>query len=182
MGSQLFIPTFLRPTSLVITPIAYEAMGAAGRDVTTVNIPASKVWPTTNTAYIYPFRLEQATTFVGMFVENGSAVSGNFDIGYYDENYARQWSSGSTAQAGTSTCQVVSNTLSVGPGLYYAALNFDNTTATVATKDAAVAATLASYGWAQQAVGALALPSTFTPALMASVGMPMFGLTQQAVI
>jgi len=65
-----------------------------------------------------------------MGVYNGATVSGNFDIGIYDDQQNLIAHSGSTAQAGTTQWQVVAVSAAFDPGVYYMALAFDNTTAT----------------------------------------------------
>lgn len=49
---------------------------------------ASAVWPTTNLALFVPFRVAFPDTIDRLYVMNGSAVSGNFIIGLFDERGA----------------------------------------------------------------------------------------------
>src|SRR3972149_4117985 len=107
------------PYSLIST---YGHVGPAawiggGADV------ASAVWVANVIVYIpvvipASFRIEQ------LVARNGVAVSGNIDMGIYDEKGTRIVSAGSTAQAGASADQTfnVTDTL-IGPGQYYLALS-----------------------------------------------------------
>lgn len=98
------------------------AAGAAGA-------PASTAHSTANRAYLIPFYLPAPATAMKIWISNGAAVSGNLDLGIYDENYARLVSLGSTAQAGTATAQVgdITDTF-LQAGAYYMAYALDNTT------------------------------------------------------
>jgi hypothetical protein len=92
----------------------------------------SAVWPTTNLAIFVPFILAQHALATQMSHQNGAAVSGNVDVGIYDERGNRLISKGSTAQAGISSLQVhdITDTELV-PGVYFKAIAVDNTTATI---------------------------------------------------
>lgn len=137
---------------------------------------SSATWPSSNRAYFLPFTLDMPIVATKLFVANGATASGNFDIGIYDDSGTRIVSTGSTAQSGTSDLQVVdiTDTL-IGPGQFFLALAFDNTTATV------FRANLAS-GSDPQAIGeytqnsAFALPASATFATAASQFWPLFGL------
>jgi hypothetical protein len=67
-----------------------------------------------------------------LFVANGSAVSGNFDLGIYDAAGTRLVSIGSTAQSGTTALQAATiSPVPLSPGLYYFGLALDNTSGAV---------------------------------------------------
>lgn len=84
-----------------------------------------------NDAWYVPFVLNEPFTVRKAGWHNGTTVSGNVDIGIYSANGTRIWSSGSTAQSGTSVVQVVTPTaFTLAPGLYYLAIAVDNTTGT----------------------------------------------------
>lgn len=186
MGSQLTFQQFKRPTSITVNPMGYEEIGGAMR-MLGGTAPASIAWPTSNLVILEPFTLNQTTNFLCLAVANGAAVSGNFDIGIYDDGAGtstvnRLVSSGSTAQSGTNVPQSVSAAFTLPAGNYYAALCFDNTTATTWAKNASAAIALQGFGYAQVTNGAVTLPSTLTLALMASVYMPIFGPSQRSAV
>lgn len=180
LGARVNRRRWLTPTSIDIHPFADEAIGAMGRDIQGNN-PASTAWPAANRALGFWFTLEQQTTFACFFVANGATVSGNFDISVYNESFAELFSTGSTAQSGTSANQSVAQTFTLPPGLYYCNLAFDNTTATVQAKTAAAAATPASHGFVQMS-SAFPLPSTFVPELYGTTTVPLFGISQKASV
>lgn len=173
-------PNWVRPTSLDITFMSFEAIGAAGRDIASIN-PASTAWPTANLALGFWFRLLTPTIFGCFFVTNGATVSGNFDMSIYSEAFAELFTTGSTAQAGTSTVQSVASAFTLDTGLYYCALAFDNTTATVMAKTAAAAAAPASHGMLQMST-AFPLPTTLVPELYGTTTVPVFGISQKASV
>lgn len=118
---------------------------------------------------------------VKLFAVNGTAVSGNVDIGIYDESGTRLVSSGSVAQTGTSVIQIfdITDTL-LGVGLFFLAMAVDNTTAQFfrRTANAAHLRTLRVY----QTASAFVLPTTVTFAAPASGYYPLFGLSTDVVV
>lgn len=172
-----------RPNSIAIHPWGHESGGALGRFS---GSSASATWPTSNLAISYPFQIARPFTAVAMFLYNGAAVSGNFDIGIYDDGAGTTTlnkivSMGSTAQSGTNDFQFANITdTTLSPGRYYAVLCFDNTTATVFTKSSGNVGVTSAAGWAQTANGAVTLGSTLTIAKRAAAGMPFFGLSAKA--
>lgn len=146
--------------------------GALGSEARSGATNSSGVWPAANRAIYIPFRVETTVTAYQIAWENGAAVSGNLDVGIYDEIGNRLVSKGSTAQAGTTTIQAADITDTVlGPGLYYMAMCVDNTTAAV-IRGAPQAAWLQMAGVQQQAVGAVTLPNPATFANPASAYLP----------
>lgn len=180
-------PQWYRPPSICVTPCSPEADGLRCKDIVSGAF-ASAVWPTTNLAILFPFVLSQPITVQKMFVCNGSAVSGNFDIGIYDDGGGSSTvnkivTAGSTAQAGTNAPQTVSITATaLLPGRYYAALCFDNGTGAVFSKAPAQASFAATMGFAQVANGAVTLGSTLALAAMTTAYVPLFGLSQKATV
>lgn len=168
------------PDKLVISPFSACSLGVELAAFATA-APASATWPTTNKAFYYPFTISQGLTVTKMWAINGAAVSGNVDIGIYNAAGARLVSKGSTAQSGTNAMQVFDVTDTVlGPGLYFLALNMDNTTGTFILSIVAGFADLA-MGWYTQAVGAVTLPATATFASSTSGIVPLFGLEANTV-
>jgi hypothetical protein len=143
--------------------------------------PNSTTYPTANLAIYMPFRLPTPTLIAQLFCSNGTAVSGNVDVGIYDEAGTRLVSSGSTAQAGTSTNQAFNITdMTIGPGLFYLAVAMDNTTGTLFATTAS-ALNLKFMGFAQEA-SAFPLPATATFATNAGTFMPIIGFTSRSVL
>jgi hypothetical protein len=54
---------------------------------------------TANKAFYFPFELERQSRFTTAWIYNANTIAGNWDIGIYDEEGNRRWSSGSTAMA-----------------------------------------------------------------------------------
>lgn len=174
--------------SISITPMSKESLGHVGRVQSSV-ILASTTWPANNRAILVPFRIRIPLTVASLFVLNGAAVSGNFDIGIYDDGNGsntvnRLTSLGSTAQAGTSVIQQAAKAITLASGNYYMAMVMDNTTGAVLAKvpGGSTAAVLAGFGCAQAALGSVVLPATITLATMASALLPAFGLSQKATM
>lgn len=90
---------------------------------------ASGTYPTGNKAFYTPFLVFEPCVVKQIFFENSSAVSGNVDVGIYDQEGNRLVSSGSTAHAGTITEQVINITDTyLDRGLYYLGFALDNVT------------------------------------------------------
>lgn len=172
-------PTTRRVNSLLISPGAPEALGNElnGLGATT----ASGTWPVANKAIFVPFEVFEPITIVKLFVENGTAVSGNIDVGIYDFKGTRLVSSGSTAQSGTSAIQEfdITDTLLL-PGLYYLACVLDNTTGTL-FRWSPSSSLCKALGVCEQ-TSAFPLPSTATFAMPTSALVPPLFATQRSVI
>lgn len=142
---------------------------------------ASANWITANRAISCPVIIERSMVVVKMFCLNGTAVSGNLDIGIYDSSGTLLVSSGSTAQAGTSTIQsfdIADTTLSAG--IYYMAMVMDNGTGTVARSNAT--ATACGGGGQLQQNTAFPLPNPATWAANGSAFIPLIGITARTVV
>ena len=133
---------------------------------------ASGAWPAANRAIFIPFRLPKAQTVVQLASLNGTAVSGNVDMGIYTMGGSKVVSIGTTVQTGTSTIQIydIADTL-LAPGYYMLALALDNTTGTFFRF-------VPSAQWAttmgvQQMASAFVLPSSVTYATPVSAYVPM---------
>lgn len=169
-----------RPTGLTVTSCSHEA-GIQTR-LFSASAPASTAWGTANLAIHVPVNIPVATTFTHAFLCNGATASGNIDIGVYDEAWNRVMSTGSVAQSGTSTLQIVDITdILLGPGRYYLALALSSGTGTTIAFASGTAAHGAGLGYAQQA-SALPLPATATPARFAQTFLPIFGLSRRATL
>lgn len=166
-----------RPASINIGPWSPEAIGPQIAFYGAWTTFGSATWPSANLAIGYPFVLPEPRTALQMWVFNGSAVSGNIDAGIYTAAGAKLVSMGSTAQSGTSTLQLLNITDTVLPAntLLYAWLAVDNTTATITRLAGGVSLAQTGGTGVVQMASAFALPSTVTPAAIASNYIPAFG-------
>lgn len=130
----------------------------------------ASTWPSANRAIYIPFIVVQITTAYVMAFQV-AVQSGNCDVGIYTEQGVRLVSAGSTAvgAAGFQSINITDTVLT--PGVYYMAMNCDNTTASFR---AALSSALGIQGCGvqQQAVGAVALPDPATFANPASTYCP----------
>ena len=185
MSSILSVQQYRRPNSVVINPHSFEAAYGGGVPDSVANF-ASAAWPTATLAILYPFRVLTTYQMGCMWVLNGGTVSGNFDIGVYDNPDGgsvlnRVASIGSTAQSGANVPQAVANSGYLPPGNYYAALCFDNTTATTISRALAQAGMVGAHGGGSCANGAVTLGATLTIAA-ANAYVPFFGISQAASV
>lgn len=174
-------PVERQVNSVCISTYSEESIGVLLSGMN-IGSQASLVWPSANLAIFVPFTVYEPITIVKMSIINGTAVSGNVDVGIYDGGGAKLVSSGSTAQAGTSVIQTfdITDTL-LKPGLYYLALAISNTTGTVESSGTLVAIDAEIIGVMQMA-SAFALPATATFAAFAQTSVPLIIAHQQAVI
>jgi len=124
---------------------------------------SSAVYPTADLAIYIPVVVAEPVVIRKLATANGTAVSGNLDVGVYDARGTRLVSAGTTAQSGTTTEQVIDVTdATIGPGLFYLAVTLDNTTGTF-FRGGPVAPLAASIGILSEQLGTgAALPSTAT--------------------
>jgi hypothetical protein len=145
---------------------------------------ASATYPTANMATYIPLLVTEDITVVKLWVLNGSAVSGNIDMGIYDSSFVRKISIGSTAQAGISVMQEfnISDTL-LEAGQYYIALAMDNTTGAVFRYTDAVAAGQITQSWGVASQGsAFPLPATATLADISNANIPLCGIATRSQV
>lgn len=164
----------------VITSFGTQSLGAllAQSNANLSTLSMITTWPTANKAFIVPFRIRNVPWVArGAFVLNGSAVSGDVDVGIYDRRGNRLVSTGATAQAGTSAAQRISLTpTTLQPGLYWMALSVSNTTGRVARSGAIPTQTGAFVPlWIMTSAHPLPDPITFTA--IDTTFLPAFGLT-----
>ncbi len=134
----------------------------------------SAVYISANLAIFVPFSLTRPVRTTLLWTANGAAVSGNMDVGVYDENGVKLISTGAIAQAGVSTLQtfVVAST-QFGPGRFYLALSHSDAIGRYYNAPAP-AITLKMAGVLQMAA-AHPLPATANFATMAFAYLPAFG-------
>lgn len=148
-----------------------------------LSLTASTAWPSANLAIYVPVPVYRLVTIAKMAVNNGTAVSGNIDVGIYDATWNRLVSSGSTAQSGTSAIQIFDITdTTLNPGLYYIGVALDNTTGTLAgyvfTGGSLEIRSFAVY----QQASAFALPNPFVGAAMAQTLIPLVSMTPKTTL
>lgn len=160
----------------VINSFGRDQLGAALKN-TSANISLSVGWPVIKKVIYVPFYTNKHITVYGMSIINGTAVSGNLDIGIYDLwSKSKIVSSGSTAQTGTSTIQTFTlSTTVLRPGNYYMALVLDNTSGQVG--EFAITNPLAeACGVKQETIANLPLPATATPIAPTSDYVPVISV------
>jgi len=116
----------------VLSPYSPEALAGAvvGGGTTLVNV-TSLAWPVANRLLGYPVRILSPTLITKLWIANGTTAAGNLDVGIYDARGTLVVSSGSTAQSGTSTMQVLDITdTRLGLGDYYVCAVMDGVTGT----------------------------------------------------
>lgn len=115
----------------IISPLSAECLGAQVASLG-VAAAASAAWPLANQANLVPLALSTDYMIRAVFVANGGVVAGNFDVGVYDTNLSRVFSSGAVAQAGVSVVQIVNvRPFLLRAGDYYLGLSFSVNTAQV---------------------------------------------------
>ncbi len=151
------------------SPIHSQVVMAA--EIIGGRLSTSGVWPVANTAIYVPVTIPSIVTAYQMSIQV-TTQNGNCDVGIYDEIGNRLVSAGSTT-VGAAGIQLfnITDTVLV-PGVYYLAMNCDNTTASFFRSGQAPQQTV-PYGLKQQAVGAVALPATATFAVTAQSYYPV---------
>lgn len=168
--APVMIGTFSRLSNLAIATAFRQ--GAAG----------SATWPSANTAIFVPFTNPRPELVKKLWSGNGSAVSGNIDVGIYDASGNRLVSSGSTAQAGTNDLQEfdVTDTVIPGPATLYLACALDNTTGQL-FRNGQGSVLMRMYGLVQQ-TSAFPLPTTATFATIAQAYCPDVGASLRTLV
>jgi hypothetical protein len=180
IGAGYFPPALARPGEVCITPWSYQSLGVQFRNTATTG-PSGQNYITASLVIYVPFWIPEAVTFTKMFVVNGSAVTGAYDVGIYATDGTRLVSSGSISAAGTSQLQPVDITdTTCARGTYYMAIVSD--TSAIGQKIVAatpVAGILQSLGMLQQASVTIPLSTNASPATFAkyaSAFVPLFGV------
>lgn len=167
-----------------VNPFSIESIGSkiygfGGGNITN---NSAAVMPAANRAIFYPFSISRGVVVAQLWIHNGLAAAGNFDIGIYDAAGTRIVSSGSTAQVGTSTVQAVNITdTPLGPGLFYMGVSMDGTTGQVIDYVIGNVIFAQLCGMAQMA-SAFPLPATAVFAAVTSDFVPLVGWTTRGVV
>lgn len=165
---------------------AAAALGRIGISIP-VSLATSPWSDAANKLIAFPFWLDVPTTIYKGFAVNGTSPGGNFEIGVLDASFNKLVSSGSVASGAGGSVPVMADVTDtkLPPGLYYAAMSHDATTAsryfgwTLATTGATF---YQSFGcWQQAAAGPGSFPTTATPADVSNVSFPLFGLITRSV-
>jgi hypothetical protein len=166
-----------RPNQQVITTWSIQALG--------FQLPqnySSQTYPAANRALACPIIIAETFTVRKVVWFNGvTATTDSVDVGVYTEDGALLVSGGGTAVSGQSASQEADVTDTVlKPGRYWMAYAQNGVTATPWMSNGAVS-TLRIAGCAQMAT-AYPLPSTFTPAAIASANFPLFGIASRTAV
>jgi hypothetical protein len=128
---------------------------------------------------LFPVDVFEPITLVKAFVMNGATVNGNFDIGIYDANLNKLFSTGSTAQAGASAIQEVDIAdFQLDIGAYHLAFALSSTTAAYFAWSTSFSAVAGSNF---MTAAAFPLPATFVSAGPTS-GTPLFGFSARSLV
>lgn len=145
-----------------------------------INGPNSQNYIAANVGLFIPFVIPEATTFTKMFWCNGSAVTGNIDVGLFQEDGTLIVSIGSTAQSGTTNAQAVDITdTTLARGRYYLGMTSD--TSSISQKVYASlppAGVLQAFGLVEDASCAPPLSTNANPATFVAYTrafIPLFG-------
>jgi hypothetical protein len=168
-----------------INTASLESLGQALPWIANAEVSPA-VWtdltPTANRAWFVPFRVYHPIIVTRLAYMVGAASSGNVDQGIYNRDGVRLVSSGSTAAGSTFTPQQFDVTDTVlGPGLYYNAIAFDNTT----HRPRGYALAAATYGkmlGLAQMDTAFPLPATATFASYDTANVPFVSLLQSMTV
>jgi hypothetical protein len=166
----------------LLTPSTISSIGqyAVGAVIGSLGNPTSNTWPASNRVIYMPFRVAQPITIIQFLTFNGAAVSGNLQVGVYDANGVLIVSSASTAHTGTNALQVVNVTdTRIGPGLFYMALTFDNTTsACMGFAPAALTTQMTRMlGLMEETPGSFGLPATATFSTVSQALIPFTAMS-----
>lgn len=166
-------PNTALPARPIITWLSYM-----NRGITNFGAASSATWPTTNKAFFVPITLDTTIIVQTLFVVNGATASNNFDLGIYSADGTKLVSTGSTAQAGTNTLQVVTlgTPLTIGPSLYYLATAFNGTTGTTFKVSLGVNGVFEAGVYIQTSAFPLPANATFATASAETI-IPITGLS-----
>jgi hypothetical protein len=173
----LWTPSPSLPPPLMLTTFSRAAAGAAFAGQAAA-APASGAIGVAATV-VFPVFVEERITLVKAFVMNGATISGNFDIGIYDDGFNLIVSTGSTAQAGANTVQEVDIAdFTLDAGAYHLGFALDSATATYFLLSTPFALT---GGANFQTASPFPLPATFVSGGSTS-GTLLFGFSQRTLV
>lgn len=166
----------------IITPQSLESIGAEMASIANVGVQsASRAWPSTNLAILFPFRIGSLFTIAQCYWQNGSTVGTNSrDLGVYDYQGNLIVHTGNVLTVGASTIQKTALSAIITPGLYYLALSQNGTTDTI-FGFVPNAVLLRAFGTGNVATSN-PLPSTITFAGATNTLFPGFGISSESII
>lgn len=163
--------------------ISTVSVAAIGTELNGTQSPAfaSNTYPSANRALACQFVIGAPFLVRKVFWLNGATVTtDSIDVGVYTDAGARVVSGGGTAASGANVCQEVDVTDTIlKPGRYWLAYAQNGVTVTPVMAGQ-TAALLRVIGCAQMDT-AYVLPSTFTPAAVSGVGIPLMGIASRTV-
>lgn len=178
-------PTVEIEPCVTITPVSLESIASAVLGGGT-NVPnfASAQWQVADTAILFPFTLTKRATFVEMYTVTGGTSAGDVAVGIYDSNFTRLVSSSST-QGATNALQTFNITdTTIGPGLFYLAINATATTATFFRGTAGLVQQLNAAGVVQATSTGTTLPAVAAATTLSTAinYIPLFCATMRATL
>jgi hypothetical protein len=125
--------------------------------------------PGANNAFYIPILIPWPYPMKRIWIYNGTAISGNVDLGLYSRQGSKVVSTGSFAHAGASAMQYRSLSYLISPGSYFLAFSCDNGTSNFQRFS------LSSGGISAREIGMLTQTSAFPlPAVMTPVNYSGF--------
>lgn len=163
------------PQQQVIAP---TQPGALMGEMMLVGAGASTAWGTANMALYIPVSAVKRFICGRFWWTNGGVVSGNVDVGVFDQGGNKLDSCGAVAQAGTTTIQHAA-VLTGGAlyGAYYIGIMCTSATATLIAGTVPHTAFARACGIKQQTGLGAALPTTATFSASTQTFIPHFGIS-----
>lgn len=169
---------FMLPTIDTLGPYSL-GIDASGQAITA---PASVAWGANNRALFAPFVVTRNFTVQTLWWFNGATLGSNVDCGIYDSSLGLLLSTGSVAQVGLNTLQLVAVMPTVlVPGHYYLALSLSLSTGTIFQGSLTTAARARAAG-VLQADGVFPLTTLPTLVATANIGVRVYGASELAQV
>jgi hypothetical protein len=169
---------FIRPR--VISSMSPFTGYQEARAANVAAFPSSGLWPAANLAIFVPLTLPFAYPVKRVWWANGSPAGHNVDLGIYNIDGTRLFSTGLTAQSGASSVQYVtpSPDFILSPGRYFLALAYDSTAGQIIRVSTATVTNWRMAGFLQ-ANTSMPLPASVSASWIAfaQTYVPVFGLT-----
>jgi hypothetical protein len=149
-------------------------------------VPASAAWPSADLAIYIPMPIFEPYLIRKAYWMNGGTIGGNVDMGIFTFTGTKIWSTGATAQVGTTVIQPVDVTdFLLYPGKYFLGMSVNSGTAMVHRMQV-VTASLYAAQWTGilNEASAHPLPAVMTPISGAAIqnNLPIMGITNRTWI
>lgn len=178
-GNYLRDEWLYRPTALHVVSIGQYSPNIAEGVKCLSGANFSSGGATALRVYYMPIAIPGRFTVARFMTANGSAASGNVDVGLYSAAGLKLISTGSTARSGTNVVQYIDVTnQSFPPGRYYLAMVVGSGSNNMMRVSAGTISNARMLGVLQETLGALPLPTTMTPVAIAQAELMWFGFTQ----